>query len=524
MCTNAGFDQSGISEVGEGFGMSTNELRSPAFVMKQVSKVYPGTIAVDKVDFEVFPGEVHALVGENGAGKSTLMKMMAGSFDDYTGTIIVNGNDVELHSPAQAKKHGIEMIYQELSLALPISIAENILVGRLPKKGIFIDRDKMNIETRECLEKVGLEHIDPVTPVEDISQHEAQLAEIAKALGNDPAILVMDEPTSALSREEVERLFEIIGRLKGLWLAIVYISHHLPEIFKVADRVTVLRDGKLIDTRNISDINREEIVQMMVGRSVTEFYKHESHAGESVRLKVENLTRKGFFHDISFQAYQGEVVGICGLSGAGRSELARVLVGLDKRDSGTTFIDGKEVNPGTMAQALRDGITYLTENRKTEGLATRLDVQDNILAGLVPQLSRNGIYDKKKGVPVMERLIKELAIYPQDPYRTVANLSGGNQQKVLLAKWAACNPKVLILDEPTRGVDVGAKLIIHKAIEALTEEGQTIILISSDLPELVSLSNRVMIMHQGHFIREMSKEECTEESVLLAANGEEASI
>jgi ABC-type sugar transport system ATPase subunit len=237
---------------------------------------------------------------------------------------------------------------------------------------------------------------------------------------------------------------------------------------------------------------------------------------------VEHLTRKGFFHDVSFQAYEGEVVGICGLSGAGRSELARVLVGLDKRDSGTTYIDGKQINPKTMAQALKDGITYLTENRKTEGLATRLTVQDNILAGLVPQLSRNGFYNRKKGLPVMEKLINDLSIYPKDPFRILTNLSGGNQQKVLLAKWVACNPKVLILDEPTRGVDVGAKLTIHKAIEALTEQGQTIILISSDLPELVSLSHRVMIMRQGHFIREMKKEECTEESVLLAANGEEA--
>lgn len=490
--------------------------------MKQVSKIYPGTIAVDKVDFEVFPGEVHALVGENGAGKSTLMKMMAGSFSDYSGEIFVKGEKVVLHSPSQAKKYGIEMIYQELSLALPISIAENVLVGRLPKKGLFIDRERMIEETRNCLKKVGLEHIDPFTTVEDISQHEAQLAEIAKALGNDPAILVMDEPTSALSREEVKRLFEIIGSLKSMGLAIVYISHHLPEIFQVADRVTVLRDGKRIDTRAVSDVTREEIVQMMVGRSVTEFYRHESHAKKNVRLKVEHLTRKGFFHDVSFQAYEGEVVGICGLSGAGRSELARVLVGLDKRDSGTTYIDGKQINPKTMAQALKDGITYLTENRKTEGLATRLSVQDNILAGLVPQLSRNGFYNRKKGLPVMEKLINDLSIYPKDPFRILTNLSGGNQQKVLLAKWVACNPKVLILDEPTRGVDVGAKLTIHKAIEALTEQGQTIILISSDLPELVSLSHRVMIMRQGHFIREMKKEECTEESVLLAANGEEA--
>lgn len=503
--------------------MSDREPRQPAFVMKKVSKVYPGTKAVDEVDFEVFPGEVHALIGENGAGKSTLMKMMAGSFDDYTGDISINGETVKLHSPALAKKHGVEMIYQELSLALPISIAENVLVGRLPKKGLFLDREAMVTETRECLSKVGLQHLDPMTPIEDISQHEAQLAEIAKALGNDPAILVMDEPTSALSREEVERLFEIIANLKNMGLAIVYISHHLPEIFQVADRVTVLRDAKRIDTKDITDVTREELVQMMVGQSVTEFYGHENQSSDTVRMKVENLTRKGFFHDLSFHAYEGEVLGICGLSGAGRSELARVLVGLDDRDSGRTWIDGKEFKPRNMAEALRGGVTYLTENRKTEGLATRLDVQDNILAGLVPQLSPSGIYDKTRGVPVMERLISDLSIYPPDPFRTVANLSGGNQQKVLLAKWVACEPRVLILDEPTRGVDIGAKVIIHNTIEDLAKEGKTIILISSDLPELVGLSHRVMVMRQGHFIREMAKSECSEESVLLAANGEEAS-
>jgi len=451
-----------------------------------------------------------------------LMKMMAGSFDDYTGDISVNGRKVDLKSPAEAKKNGIEMIYQELSLALPISVAENVLVGRLPKKGLFIDKEKMLKETSENLSKVGLEHIDPLLPIEDISQHEAQLVEIAKALGNNPSILVMDEPTSALSREEVERLFEIIDGLRKMGLAIVYISHHLPEIFRIADRVTVMRDGKHIDTRNINDVTKEELVQMMVGESVTEFYRHEVYSGDKVRIEVKKLTRYGFFHDIDFHAYEGEILGIGGLSGAGRSELARVLVGLDKRDKGSIVLDGKEIKASNMAQALEAGIAYLSENRKTEGLATRLSIQDNILGALVRRLSAHGVYDSKKGTPVLNRLIEELSIYPPDPEREVSNLSGGNQQKVLMAKWIAVEPKVMILDEPTRGVDIGAKLIIHNAIEALAKEGRTIILISSDLPELVSLSHRVMIMRQGHFIREMQKDECNEESVLLAANGEGA--
>ena len=491
-----------------------------ALSIKGVSKSFPGTLAVDNVDFDVRAGEVHALIGENGAGKSTLMKIIAGSFDDYTGKIFIGSKETELYTPVASKKNGIEMIYQELSLALPLSITENVLVGRLPKKGIFIDKAKAYKETKRCLKMVGLEHLDPDIEIEEISQHESQLVEIGKALGNNPCILVMDEPTSALSREEVGRLFQIIKNLKNRGLAIIYISHHLPEIFEVADRVTVMRDGKKIDTRDISDVTSEELVQMMVGHSVKEFYSHKSHAQSEVRLKVENLTRYGFFHDVSFQAYKGEVLGICGLSGAGRSEIARVLVGLDDRHAGKVFVDGREINPKQMADALKEGIAYLTENRKTEGLALRLDVKENILAGILPQLSKNGIYRESGGIPRMNELIEELSIYPPDPSRLTGNLSGGNQQKVLLAKWIALNPRVLILDEPTRGVDIGAKMTIHESIERLAANGTTVLLISSDLPELVSLSNRVIIMRQGHIIHEMEQSGCTEESVLLAANGE----
>ncbi|MBI9101838.1 MAG: sugar ABC transporter ATP-binding protein [Spirochaetales bacterium] len=488
--------------------------------MDGVSKSFPGTLAVNNVDFNVKAGEVHALIGENGAGKSTLMKIIAGSFDDYTGKIFVGEKETELHTPSLSKKNGIEMIYQELSLALPLTISENVLVGRLPKKGLFLDKEKIRQETSRCLEMVGLDYLDPDMEIEEISQHESQLVEIGKALGNNPNILVMDEPTSALSREEVDRLFEIIKTLRNQGLAIIYISHHLPEIFEIADRVTVMRDGQIIATKKMSDVTSEELVQMMVGLSVKEFYCHESFAEEEERIRVENLSRYGFFHDVSFRASKGEVLGICGLSGAGRSEIARVLVGLDKKDKGRVFLDDKEISPSNMQDALRSGIAYLTENRKTEGLALRLDVKDNILAGLIPRLIKNGVYQENEGYGKMNSLINELSIYPPDPSRVVGNLSGGNQQKVLLAKWMACEPKVLILDEPTRGVDIGAKMTIHNSIQKLAENGSTIILISSDLPELVSLSDRVVIMRQGHFIKEMEQADCTEETVLLAANGE----
>ncbi len=492
-----------------------------ALQMRNVRKRFPGTIAVDDVSFEVYAGEVHALVGENGAGKSTLMKMLAGSFDDYEGQIFINSKEVKLHAPTTAKKYGIGMIYQELSLARPISIVENLLAGRLPRKGLLLDKAAARKQALALLKRVGLE-IDPDLPIEDISPHEAQLVEIAKVLGNNPCILVMDEPTSALSREEVERLFAIIDTLRKRGIAIVYISHHLPEIFRIADRVTVMRDGKKIATKAIGEISREEIVQMMVGRSVKEFYKRDERQIGDTRLKVSGLSRFGFFHDVAFEAKQGETLGICGLSGAGRTELARVLVGLDRADEGRIELDGHEVQGRSMAEFLEKGIAYLTEDRKIEGLALRLAVDENILAPIVDRLSSSAVYSKSKGKSLIERLVAELAIYPPDPGRTVGNLSGGNQQKVLLAKWLASAPKVLILDEPTRGVDIGAKMTIHASIEKLAREGCTVILISSDLPELVGLSDRVLIMRKGHFTREMQYQECSEESLLLAANGDAA--
>ncbi|MCE5255551.1 MAG: sugar ABC transporter ATP-binding protein [Spirochaetaceae bacterium] len=491
-----------------------------ALDMKGVSKRFPGTIAVDDVSFQVYAGEVHALVGENGAGKSTLMKILAGSFNDYTGEIFINKKKVQLHTPFEARRNGIGMVYQELSLARPISIAENLLAGRLPTKRGFVDRKALYAESKHLLAMVGLD-IDPWMPVEDISQHEAQLVEIARVLGAQPCILVMDEPTSALSNEEVERLFGLIRNLKKAGIAIVYISHHLPEIFKIADRVTVMRDGKKVATKGISDVSHTEIVQMMVGRSIKEFYnREERQISPEIRFKVSSLTRYGFFNRISFEVKKGEILGICGLSGAGRSELARALVGLDHTDEGTIELDGQQVKSHSMASRVEQGIAYLTEDRKTEGLAFRLPVDDNIMSPIIHRYSKFSVYSKRKGMPAVNSLINELAIYPPDPTRVVGNLSGGNQQKVLLAKWLASSPKVLILDEPTRGVDIGAKTTIHKTIGNLAKDGTSIILISSDLPELVSLSDRVMVMVNGKFTREMKYEECTEESVLLAANGE----
>lgn len=491
-----------------------------ALQMQNISKQFLGTVAVDGVDFKAYAGEVHALMGENGAGKSTLMKILAGSFHDYTGQITINGKAVALHSPALALQHGIGMVYQELSLAKPISIAENLLAGRLPVKyGFMVDQAAMFAATQACLARVGLD-LDPLMPIEEISQHEAQLVEIAKVLWHKPSILVMDEPTSALSREEVDRLFAIIAKLKQEGLAIVYISHHIPEIFRIADRVTVLRDGKKIATKPVKQVTPADLVEMMVGRKVNELYHQAPRTFGDEAFRVEKLTRHGFFQDVSFHVRRGEILGIGGLSGAGRTELARAIVGVDQLDGGAMYVKQQRFWPQNMFEALRAGIAYLTEDRKNQGLALRLTIRENTLAALIPEHSRHFMYQAQQGEPILRQLIEELQVHPPEPEILVSNLSGGNQQKVLLAKWLAAKPQVLILDEPTRGVDIGAKMLIHQVIEKLAAQGAAIILISSDLPELVGLADRIMIMRKGYFTKEMTRAECTEESVLLAANEE----
>ena len=369
---------------------------------------------------------------------------------------------------------------------------------------------------------MGLSHIDPEIPISEISQCEAQLVEIAKVLGNNPNIIVMDEPTSALSSEEVGRLFEIIAQLKKEGMAIIYISHHLAEIFTVADRVTVMRDGQKIATCPISETNPQALIEMMVGRSVSEFYKdRETKLGEEL-FRVEDLSRWGFFHHVNFSVRAGEVMGITGLAGAGRSELARAIVGVDQIDAGKLFLEGKEVRFKNMHEAIDAGIGYLTESRKVDGLALPQSVADNAMAAIIYRLGKWGFYhpNTKKNRALVQSLIDSLVVYPPQPERPVMNLSGGNQQKVLLTKWLAMKPKVLILDEPTRGVDVGAKEIIHNAIRELAASGSAVILISSDLPEMVGLSDRAIVLRNGHIIGEVGREAMSEQNLLLAANGE----
>ena len=489
--------------------------------LRNVSKSFPGTRAVDNVSFGVKAGEVHALVGENGAGKSTLMKIMAGSFRDYTGDVFVNGKAVNLYTPAAAKEYGIGMIYQELSLARPISIVENLMAGRLPKKkgSPFIDWKAAEQNAKTLLERVGLGDLNVHVPISEISQHEAQLVEIAKVLGSNPSVLVMDEPTSALSSTEVSRLFAIIGQLKNQGIAIAYISHHLQEIFEIADRITVMRDGKHVKTANIDEVDNEQIVELMVGRSIKEFYaKQEAKIGGEV-FRLENISRYGFFHDVNLSVHAGEILGVCGLAGAGRTELARSIMGIDHLDAGDIYLYGQKVKIPRMSEAIGRGIAYLTESRKTDGLALALTVAENCLACIIPRLSRGPFYSAKGNRHKVLELIEALRIQAPGIEAPVQNLSGGNQQKVLMAKWLAAAPRVMILDEPTRGVDIGAKEIIHKAIAKMAADGNSIVLFTSDLPEMVGLCDRVVIMYHGHIIGGIDRENMNEGALLLAANG-----
>jgi len=493
-----------------------------ALDMRAVSKRFPGTLAVNQVDFRVKKGEVHALMGENGAGKSTLMKVLAGLYGDYTGEIFIDGVKRELHSPEMAKEFGIGMVYQELSLARRISICENLLVGRLPKKNaLFIDKKKAIAEAKELLARVGLDGLDPTIDVSEISQCDAQLVEIAKVLGSKPKILVMDEPTSALSSEEVQRLFAIIRNLKKQGLAIVYISHHLAEIFEIADTVTVMRDGRLVDTALVSDVTTESLVEKMVGKPINSFYAEHTGeiSGEEV-LRVEDYTRWGFFHHVSFALHRGEVLAICGLAGAGRTEIARSLVSVDRIDRGKLFVHGRETHFRDFGEAIRGGLGYLSEDRKVVGLALPQTVEDNVLSCVIDKYSRGILFSARDEEPLVQEKIDEMRVYPADPMRQINSFSGGNQQKILMAKWLAADVEILILDEPTRGVDVGAKQTIHEAIRRFAAQGRSVILLSSDLPEVVGLCDRAVILREGHVIGEIPKAGITENSLLIAANGE----
>jgi len=487
--------------------------------VKNISKAFPGVQALDRVHLRIKRGEVHALVGENGAGKSTLMKVILGIYKPDNGEIIINGTEKKINNPSDALKAGISMIHQEISLIPHRTIAENIWIGREPvdKLGL-LDWKKLYRKTEELLEELNLK-LNPKTIVKELSVSAMQMVEIARSVSYNSDIIIMDEPTSALTQAEVDILFTIIKKLKEKGISIIYISHKMDEIFKIADMVTVFRDGKWVDTKPIEELNINKIISMMVGRELNQIFpKEKVPIGETV-LEVKNLTKKGVFSDVSFSIRKGEILGVAGLMGAGRSEVMNAIFGIDRFDRGEIYIDGKKVDITCPRDAIANGIGMVTEDRKLFGLVLCRSVLENITYASLDELSNWIFTNKKNEVNASEMMIKTLSIRTPSYKQKVGSLSGGNQQKVVLANWLLTKPKILILDEPTRGIDVGAKAEIHKLMSQFAKEGMAIIMVSSELPEILGMSDNIMVMHEGQVKGMLSKDEATQEKILHYAMG-----
>jgi ribose transport system ATP-binding protein len=493
-------------------------MTAPILSMTGIRKGFPGVVALDGVDLTLYAGEVHMLLGENGAGKSTLMKILSGAYRKDSGDIRINGALVDITSPRDALARGIRVIYQELNLVPHLSVAENIFLGAAPTRfpGV-IDWRRQSESTARLLADLGM-NIDADTPLHRLSLAQRQMVEIAKALRGDASILVMDEPTSALTSREVDQLFALIARLVERKVAVVYITHRLDEVYRIGHRVTVLRDGKHVATKPLADVTVDELVRMMANRDLTEHYPRRRATPGKELLKVEGLGRKGVLTDISFLLRAGEVVGIAGLLGAGRSELARVLAGADRADAGRILRDGEVVSFRSPADAIAKGIGLLPEDRKAQGLVAALTVARNLSLPHGRRLARVGFLPSQCEERFCEPVVNELRV-KATPTQTVKLLSGGNQQKVVLGKWVAGDARVFIFDEPTRGVDVGAKVEIYNLMNRLTESGAAIIMISSELPELLGMSDRILVMRGGRIQAEFDASTATQEKILSSALG-----
>ncbi len=488
--------------------------------VKGIDKSFPGVHALDNVDLTVRKGEVHALVGENGAGKSTLVKILTGVYSKDRGEIRWKGQPVEIPSPAQAQAMGISLIPQELSLVPQLSAAENMYMGRLPlDRFTLVDRNALNREAARVFQLLEIK-FSPTQVVGDLPVAEQQMVAIAKALSLKAELIIMDEPTSSITERESQRLFETILRLKGQGVSVIYISHRLEEIFAIADTVTVLRDGKLVSTFPIGQVGVDQIISMMVGRDVTELFpKEEAPIGEPL-LEVRNLKREGIVKDVSFTLHSGEILGLAGLVGAGRSELARVIYGIDPRDGGEVLVDGKPVKIRSPKDAIALGIGFAPEDRRKQGLVLGMPVRQNISLAVLRTLHKLGLIDVRREQEVAETYRERLAIRTAGLDQKVLNLSGGNQQKVVIAKWLATESKVLILDEPTRGIDVGTKAEIRHLMCELAGRGTGILLISSELSEVMQMSDRVLVICEGRVTGEFRRGEGTSEQVMTCAVGQ----
>jgi inositol transport system ATP-binding protein len=484
-----------------------------------VRKEFPGVVALDDVSFRLKRGSVHALMGENGAGKSTLMKIIAGIYTPDTGAFRLRGNDVKLSSPLNAMENGIAMIHQELNLMGPMTVAENIWIRREPKNRFgFIDHGKLHSMTEELFKRLNID-IDPDVEVRTLSVANRQMVEIAKAVSYDSDVLIMDEPTSALTEREVEHLFKIIRSLQAEGKGIVYITHKMSELFVIADEVSVFRDGKYIGTHASKDVTRDQIIHMMVGREITQMFPKETVPIGDVVLSVKNLTLDGIFSDVSFDVRAGEILGIAGLVGSGRSNIAETIFGVTPASSGSISINGKEVSIKTTAAAMANGMAFLTEDRKETGCFLLLDIQENTqMAVLQTRYVKNGFVQQTQLAKDSMAMSNALRVKTPDMHEPIINLSGGNQQKVLISRWLLTKPRILILDEPTRGIDVGAKAEIHRLISKLAGEGVAVIMISSEMPEVLGMSDRIMVVHGGHVTGFLNRDEANQVKIMQLAS------
>lgn len=494
----------------------------PTLALANVSKSFGAVRALRDVSLDLFPGEAHALAGENGAGKSTLVKTLAGVHRPDSGQVLLAGEPVTFTGPADAQQAGVAVIYQEPTLFPDLSVAENIFMGRQPRTSLGrIDRRAMRAQATRLFERLGVT-LDPEQPARGLSIADQQLVEIAKAISRDARVLVMDEPTAALSGNEVARLFSVVEALREQGCAILFISHRLDEIFSLCQRVTTLRDGAWIASEPVEGLTHDDLIRRMVGRDLDALYpKQDTTAGE-VALQVERLTREGWFTDVSFQVRRGEIVALAGLVGAGRSEVARAVFGIDRWDAGSVTVDGRALPAGSPTAAMSAGLALVPEDRRQQGLVMELSIERNI--GLT------GLRSLRRGLTISRAAerdrARDWALRLQLKFARLSDgvgvLSGGNQQKVVLAKWLATEPSVLIVDEPTRGIDVGTKAEVHRLLSELAGQGIAVLMISSDLPEVLGMADRVLVMHEGRLTAEISRAEATEESVMSAATGRAA--
>ena len=487
--------------------------------MRGIDKSFGSNQVLKQAGFTLESGEVHALMGENGAGKSTLMKILTGVYTKDAGTVLVDGKEVNYKNPQEAEKAGIVFIYQELNVMFDLTVEENLFMGKeIHGKFGICDRKAMQKKAREALNTLGVD-ISPKTVMSELSVGQQQMVEICKALMADAKVIIMDEPTAALTQSETVALFKVIESLRKKGVSMVYISHRMEEIFELCDRITVLRDGSYIGVMNIPETNMNEIVKMMIGREIGERYpSRDVKIGKEV-LKVKGLTRKGTFHDVSFSVRAGEVLGVSGLMGAGRTEIMQAIFGNLSYESGSIEIDGKEVKISNPRQAMEQGIGFITEDRKTEGLMLDKSIRENISLCNLGRISKSSVISKEAEKNMVAEAIKDLHIKCFGPYHECNNLSGGNQQKVVLAKWILTNPKILILDEPTRGVDIGAKKEIYSIINKLAAQGVAIIMVSSELPEVLGMSDNIMVVREGEVRGIISYEEANQERVMTLATG-----